>query len=92
MWPRFPGVSPAFITWSVCSMRNRANWEVTSVENFRNVLGLITAFALERRDVATIDPDGSKYVFEGCMGLSGIVITDPFMEIERDPRDFNCEY
>ena len=57
------------VAWAVGSMRNRANWQLTSVKQLRNVLRLITAFALERRDVATIDPDGRKGVFTGCTGL-----------------------
>ena len=33
----------------------------------RNVLALITVLALESRDVvSSLDPDGSRYVFEGC--------------------------
>ena len=33
----------------------------------RNVLSLITVLALESRDmVSSLDPDGSRYVFEGC--------------------------
>ena len=62
-------VSRAFTTFSVGSMRNRANWQITSVKNLRNVLRLITAFACERRDLVTIDPEGSKRVFEGCTGM-----------------------
>ena len=38
----------------------------------RNVLRLITAFAVEGRDaVSTVDPYGSKGVFQGCTGLPG---------------------
>ena len=33
----------------------------------RNVLALITVLALESRDVvSSLDPDGLRYVFEGC--------------------------
>merc|ERR1712000_512603 len=50
-----PRVSCAFITWAVGSMRNRANWQLTTVKQLHNVLRLITVLALERRDVVTVD-------------------------------------
>ena len=59
-WPR---VSSAFIAWSVSNSHNRANWQLTTLKRLCSVLGLITAFALERRDVPSVDPDGSKHVF-----------------------------
>jgi len=66
-----PRLSGAFIAWAVGSMRNRVNWQLTTLKQSRNVLRLITALALERRDVATVDPGGRKEVFSGCTGLSG---------------------
>ena len=43
------------------------NWQLTTVERLRNVLRLITAMALWRRDdVASLDPRGRNRVFEGC--------------------------
>jgi len=36
----------AFIVWSVVNMRNRSNWRVTTLKNSRNILALITKFAL----------------------------------------------
>ena len=59
----------AFIAWAVGSSRNRANWQLTTVERLRNVVRHITEFALERRDVASIDPDGQRGVFQGCNDL-----------------------
>ena len=38
----------AFLSWSLVSMRNRANWRVTPIRGYRNVLSLIVRFALER--------------------------------------------
>ena len=60
-----PSVSRGvIIAWSVGNSRNRANWQLTTLKRLHNVLRLITAFALERRDVTTVDPDGSKKVFQ----------------------------
>merc|ERR1712037_342895 len=56
----------AFIAWAVGSSRNRANWQLTTVMRLRNVLRLITTLAMWSRDVASLDPDGSKRVFKGC--------------------------
>ena len=49
-----PRASPAFIAWAVGGSRNRANWQLTTLKQLRNVLGLITALTLERRDVDEI--------------------------------------
>ena len=58
---------PALIAWAVGSSRNRDNWRLTSVMRLRNVLSLITLLALKSYDaVSSVDPDGSRYVFEGC--------------------------
>ena len=58
---------PALIAWAVGNSRNRDNWRLTSVMRLRNVLALITVLALESRDVvSSLDPDGLRYVFEGC--------------------------
>ena len=46
--------------------RNRANWALTSVMRLRNVLRLITVFALDPRDVDSVDPFGIRGVFMGC--------------------------
>ena len=62
----------AFIAWAVGSCRNRSNWQLTTVERLRNVLRLITTLALWSRDVTSLDPDGSKQVFEGCPFYSNI--------------------
>ena len=65
-----PRVPSAFIAWSVGQSRNRTNWQLTTVKRLRNVLRLITEFALEeRRDVESVDPDGQNFVFDGCSGL-----------------------
>merc|ERR1712025_433607 len=58
-----------FIAWAVSSMRNRDNWQLTTLKQSRNVLRLITALALESRDVGSVDPDGSNGVFYGCTAL-----------------------
>ena len=68
--PRVPGITSAFIAWAVGNMRNRANWHLTSVKQCRNILRIVTGFlALERCDIATLDPDGQKNLFEWCSGL-----------------------
>ena len=64
-----PSVSPAFIAWAVGSSRHRTNWQLTTLKQSRNVLRLITVMASYSRDVASVDPDGSKGVFERCPGL-----------------------
>ena len=64
-----PSVPPAFIAWAVGSSRNRANWQLTTLKQSRNLLRLITVLALERRDVDTIDYDGHDGVFVGCSKL-----------------------
>ena len=48
------------------------NWQLTRVNQLRNVLRLITALAFECRDVASIDPGGSEGVFFSCPGLKSI--------------------
>ena len=48
------------------SSRNRANWQLTTVKQSRNVLGLITAMTMERRAVKELDPDGMNLVFSKC--------------------------
>ena len=70
---RPPVSRDAFVAWAVGSSRHRANWQLTTVKHSRNVLRLITALALERRDVSSVDPDGSKGVFNGCPVLGGSV-------------------
>ena len=64
-----PSAPPAFVAWAVGGSRNRANWQLTTVMRLRNVLRLVTEFALERRSVVSVDPDGRKRVFAGCTGL-----------------------
>lgn len=63
-----------FIVWVVSSSRNRDNWEYTTVKYSRNVLKLITMFALERRDVGSVDPGGMRGVFNGCEGLDACYV------------------
>ena len=58
------------------SSRQRANWHLTVVKRLRNVLGLITAFTVDRRDVRAEDPEGRQELFRGCVGLKGIVVVD----------------
>ena len=65
--PRLPAT---FIAWAVGNMRNRDNWQVTSVKRLRNVLGLITAFGFERRHASSVDPRGEKGVFQSCNSLN----------------------
>ena len=36
-----------FLVWAFVSMRNRSNWEMTSIHGYRNVLRLLTIFAVE---------------------------------------------
>ena len=60
-----PRVPPAFIVWALGKMRNRTNWEVTTLQHSRNILCMITALALDRRDFTSV----SKRVFEGCLAL-----------------------
>ena len=62
-------VSVALIAWVVANSRNRTNWQITTVEHLRNVLRLITELAVERRDVASLDPGGLRGVFNGCINL-----------------------
>ena len=64
-----PKVSRAFIVWSVGKSRNRNNWSLTTLHQMRNVLRLITVFALDQRDVFALDPDGSRNLFRGCTSL-----------------------
>jgi len=54
----FVGFRPsrAFIVWAVGAMRNRANWQLTTMKHLRNVLAIITAYAVGARDVGTVDP------------------------------------
>ena len=59
----------AFIAWAVGSSRNRANWQLTTVKRLRNVLRFVTVLVMWSRDVATVDPDGSRRVFMDCTGL-----------------------
>merc|ERR1712037_844607 len=66
---RPPPSRAAFIAWAVGSSRNRANCQLTTVKRLRNVMRIMTTLALWSRDVASLDPDGSKCVFRGCTGL-----------------------
>lgn len=43
-------VSPAFIAWVVGSSRNRNNWQLTTLKHSHNILRLITAGSVDRRD------------------------------------------
>ena len=61
-----PRVSCAFLAWAVGHSRNRTNWQLTTLARIRNVLSLITALALDRRDVTCVDPEGRMSVFEDC--------------------------
>jgi hypothetical protein len=67
---RVLSVSPVFIVWAVGNSRNRDNCEITTLKYTRNVLRLITVLTFERRDIASVDPDGSRGVFKGCIGLN----------------------
>ena len=69
MYFRLCVLRASFIVWAVGSSRNRANWQLTTLKQSRNVLRLITALALERRDVADLDPDEWDGLFEGCTDL-----------------------
>ena len=67
----FNGLHHVVRAWSVVSSRNRANCQRTTLKHTRNVLRLITALTLERRDaVSTVDPNGLKAVFNDCTGLN----------------------
>ena len=50
-----PPVPAAFTVWVVGGSRNRDNWELTTLRNSVNILKLIVAFAVERRQ-----PDWGK--------------------------------
>ena len=43
----FVRTRPAFIAWAVGISRNRANWQLTTLKQSRNVLRLITVMAVE---------------------------------------------
>ena len=62
---RPPANRASFIAWAVGKMRNRNNWQITTVKRLRNVLRLITELSYECHDVyeATMDPDGNNRVF-----------------------------
>ena len=60
--------APAFVAWAVASSRHRSNWPRTNLKGA--VLRLIASLAVERRDVATLDPGGWKHVFDGCARLT----------------------
>ena len=66
-----PITSRAFITWAVGSMRNRDNWQLTTLKQSRNILRLIAELGFSKgRDVAaTLDPTGDKNIFRGCTRL-----------------------
>lgn len=74
--------SCAFVSWAVSSMRNRANWQLTTLKRCRNVLRIITEFAIERRDVAAICPGGHSMAFCGCYNIK-----DPRLKVYA-PGDF----
>ena len=69
---RMSGRTPVFIAWAVGSSRNRTNWQLTTLQNSRNILRLITELSFEpmhmecRRSVDGLDPGGRKQVFNGC--------------------------
>ena len=59
-----------FIVWAVGRARNRANFRVTTLKNLRNVLCLITVFALECRAPCSIGkPQALAMKFAGCTKL-----------------------
>ena len=55
----------SFTAWAVSNMRNRDNYEITTVKRLRNIIRLITEFSLTCRNIdeATMDPDGNNRVF-----------------------------
>jgi len=63
---RPPPSRAAFIAWAVGSSRNRANWQLTTLKQSHNILCLIMTLALERRDVASLDPDDLLEPFCNC--------------------------
>lgn len=68
-----PPASRSYITWAVSNMRNRKNWQITSVKQMRNIVRLIMIFAFHedgRDAVSTIDPRGERCVFKGCFNLN----------------------
>ena len=64
-------VSKSFLAWSVGSSRHRDNWRITTLAHSRNILRLITEFAVVRRAIRTLDPSWTNALFEGCCCLSG---------------------
>ena len=57
----------AFIAWATANSRHRDNWQLTTVKQLRNVLRLITTFAMWSRDVNDVDPGGRNDVFNGSL-------------------------
>ena len=55
----------SFTAWAVSNMRNRDNYEITTVKRLRNIIRLITEFSLTCRNIdeATMDPDGNNRAF-----------------------------
>ena len=50
---------------AVGRMRDRNNWQSTSLQQLCGVLHLVTALAVDRRDWTELDADGANAVFEG---------------------------
>ena len=61
-----PLVSATFIVWALGSMRNRTNWQLTTLKFSRNILRLITkfAFVIDRRRANAATWGGFLYIQE----------------------------
>merc|ERR1719335_845558 len=64
------GISPTFMVWAVSNMRNRDNWELTTLRNTHNILKLILSFK-----VKPISRIGDR-AFYNCTGLT-IGVSNP---------------
>ena len=71
-----PLVSAAFVAWAVGNSRNRANWQLTTLKQSRNVLSLITTLAFEGRREVMMDLNEitSDMRFEGELGFLGPIM------------------
>ena len=51
-----PAFSLSFVVWALGQSKNRDNWQTTGIQYMRNILGKITAFAIERK-IFHFDPN-----------------------------------
>ena len=70
------GISAAFVVWAVSNMRNRDNWELTTLRNLHNVLALILSF--KAKPISRI----GDHAFYKCTGL--IIPASNAIQIGKD--------